>query len=283
MTPNFSPFVFVNGLLFPQMDASLPVNDLAILRGYGFFDFFLVKNGQPLFFDDHWERLQQSAAGLNLHIPFLKEDALRMVHILHTKMPYPLAGVRITITGGSSLDGYLPGGAPNSLLTLQQLDPFPATLAPTGIGLMTHEFQRSFSTVKSIDYIMGMVMVPVAKQKGFQELLYVKDGLVSECPRSNVFAITRDDVLITPDAGVLKGITRKRILKHAVGLVKVEERPVQLQELLNAKEVWISSTTKGIWTVANIDGHLIEDGKPGKYAAQIYKLLLEEMKSIAGD
>jgi branched-subunit amino acid aminotransferase/4-amino-4-deoxychorismate lyase len=59
--------------------------------------------------------------------------------------------------------------------------------------------------------------------------------------------------------------------------MKVEERPVRLQELLVAKEVFITSTTKGIWTVGNMDGHPIGDGKPGEFSAKLYEKLLEEM------
>lgn len=274
----FPPFVFVNGHLLPQEKASIPVNDLAVLRGYGVFDFFLMKNGVPLFFEEHWARLQQSAAAMNLAVPFEAEEAREMLSALYTRMPYELAGARITLTGGCSPDGYLPGDVANSLVTLSPLAPFAGTLPEKGIGLMTVEYRRPFSTVKTIDYTMGIMRLPEAKRKGFQELLYVQDGLVSECPRSNVFAVTRQDVLITPAEGVLGGITRKRLLKHAGGLLKTEVRPVYLHELLQAKEVFITSTSKGIWTVGNIDGQTIGDGKPGKFSIMLYERLMAELK-----
>jgi branched-chain amino acid aminotransferase len=273
----YPPYVFVNGQFLPQEKASIPVNDLAVLRGYGVFDFFLVKNGLPLFFEDHWNRLQHSAAEMNLTLPFSKEEAQEMLLALYTQMPYELAGARITLTGGCSPDGYLPGDVANSLITLNPLAPFPQRLPEKGIGLMTHAYHRPFSTVKTIDYTMGILMLPEAKRKGFQELLYVQNGWVSECPRSNIFAITQDDVLITPSEGVLEGISRKRILRLAEPFLKVEVRPVQLQELFEAKEVWISSTTKGIWTVGNIDGKMIGSGLTGSVAQKLYGMLLKEM------
>ncbi len=277
----FPPYVFVNGQFLPQEKASIPVNDLAVLRGYGVFDFFLVKNGLPLFFEDHWNRLQQSAAEMNISVPFSIEDAQEMLLALYTKMPYELAGARITLTGGCSPDGYLPGDVANSLVTLNPLAPFPKSLPEKGISLMTHAYHRPFSTVKTIDYTMGIKMLPHARAKGFQELLYVQDGWVTECPRSNVFAVSQQNVLITPSEGVLEGITRKRVTALASKIMKVEERPVRLQELLEAKEVFITSTTKGIWTVGNIDGHHIGDGKPGEYSTKLYEMLLEEMNIIS--
>ena len=276
----YPPHVFVNGHFLPQEKASIPVNDLAVLRGYGVFDFFLLKNGLPLFFEDHWARLQQSASTMNLAVPFSREDAQEMLLALYTKMPYELAGARITLTGGCSPDGYLPGDVANSLITLNPLAPFPQSLPEKGIGLMTHANSRPFSKVKTIDYTMGILMLPEAKRKGFQELLYVQDGWVTECPRSNLFAVSREDVLITPSEGVLEGITRKRVLKHAGLLIKTEVRPVHIQELLEAKEVFITSTTKGIWTVGNIDGQIIGDGKPGKFSIMLYDRLMAEMNKM---
>lgn len=276
----YPPYVFVNGHYLPQEKASIPVNDLAVLRGYGVFDFFLMKNGLPLFFEDHWARLQQSASAMNLAVPFSREEAQEMLLALYTKMPYELAGARITLTGGCSPDGYLPGDVANSLITLNPLAPFPQSLPEKGIGLMTVDYRRTIAAAKTIDYIMGIRLLPEAKRKGFQELLYVQDGWVTECPRSNVFAVTQQDVLITPSEGVLEGITRKRVLKHAGSLIKTDVRPVHIQELMEAKEVFITSTTKGIWTVGNMDGHQIGDGKPGDFSAKLYKSLLEEMNGM---
>lgn len=273
----FPPYVFVNGQFLPQQKASIPVNDLAVLRGYGVFDFFLVKNGLPLFLEEHWNRLQQSAAEMNLKVPFSREDAQEMLLALYSQMPYELAGARITLTGGCSPDGYLPDDMANSLVTLTPLAAFPQNLSEKGIGLMTVDYRRPFAKAKTIDYTMGIKMLPAAKAKGFQEILFVQNGWVSECPRSNIFAITQEGKLITPSEGALEGITRKRILRHAESFLKVEIRPVQLQELLEAKEVWISSTTKGIWTVGNIDGVMIGDAQPGPVAKKLYGMLLKEM------
>lgn len=273
----FPPYVFVNGQFLPQEKASIPVNDLAVLRGYGVFDFFLVKNGMPLFFEDHWNRLQQSAAEMNLNVPFSREEAQEMLLALYSQMPYELAGARITLTGGCSPDGYLPGDMANSLVTLTPLAAFSQNLSEKGIGLMTVDYRRPFAKAKTIDYTMGIKMLPAAKASGFQEILFVQNGWVSECPRSNIFAITQEEILITPSEGALEGITRKRILRHAESFLQVEVRQVQLHELLEAKEVWISSTTKGIWTVGNIDGVMIGDGQPGPVAKKLYGMLLKEM------
>jgi branched-subunit amino acid aminotransferase/4-amino-4-deoxychorismate lyase len=157
------------------------------------------------------------------------------------------------------------------------LQAFPEELADKGIALMTYHYQRPLPQVKTIDYTIGILLLPQAKQNGFDEILFVQDGKVSESPRSNVFAVTREGVLITPKGNVLNGITRMRLLHHAKAIMPVEELDISLQELCDASEVWISSTTKGIWPVRQIDEHIIGIGTTGPVARQLYGLLLKEM------
>lgn len=270
-------YVYVNAQLVRKEEASLPITDLAILRGYGIFDFFMLHQGRPLFFDAHWERLQASACAMQLVVPFSKENALEMIATLHAHMPYALAGVRITLTGGNSVDGYNPGPVANSLVTLMPLQHFPEQVEEKGIALMTYQYQRPLPQVKTIDYTIGILLLPQAKQNGFDEILFVQDGKVSESPRSNVFAVTQNGTLITPKGNVLNGITRMRILQHAATLMPVEEGNITLQELCRASEVWISSTTKGISPVRQIDQHVIGDGTTGLVTKNLYSLLLKEM------
>ncbi|HSK12351.1 MAG TPA: hypothetical protein VK907_04000, partial [Phnomibacter sp.] len=62
-------YVFVNGVFYKKEEAAISVADLALLRGYGIFDFFMLANGLPLFFEDHWQRLNHSARSMDLAVP----------------------------------------------------------------------------------------------------------------------------------------------------------------------------------------------------------------------
>ncbi len=256
----------------------MPINDLALLRGYGVFDYFLMYGGRPLFFEEHWQRLNRSAKALNLAVPFGREALLDMISVLYRQTPYPHAGLHILLTGGNSIDGYSPAEKPNSVVSLRQLAPLPKQIISQGIALKSHAYRRAVPTAKSIDYTMAIMLLPQIKQEGFDDLLYALDGWVSECPRSNLFIVTRANVLVTPNAGVLEGITRGRILRHARSFMQVEERPLYLEELHTASEVFISSTTKGIWSVRQVDENVIGDGFAGPVASRLYEMLLAEMQ-----
>ncbi len=112
------------------------------------------------------------------------------------------------------------------------------------------------------------------KQHKADDVLYVKDDLVLEFPRANVFAITKSGTVITPDENVLKGITRMMVLQLAEKKYKVEKRQVTVNELYNAAEVFLTSTTKRILPVLKINGQIIS-GKPGAITVDLYNSFLQ--------
>ena len=105
--------------------------------------------------------------------------------------------------------------------------------------------------------------------------MYVKNGFISELPRSNVFIVSKENELITPDSNVLHGVTRKHILQLASKVLTVKEQPVQLDELLNANEVFVSSTTKRLLPVLSVNGLQIATGKAGTTTGLLYQRFLE--------
>jgi len=95
-------------------------------------------------------------------------------------------------------------------------------------------------------------------------VLYHSKGLIRECPRANVFIVTNENEVLTPESDMLKGVSRKHILEIAAGMYHTEARDISLEELRNAKEAFITSTTKNILPVVRIDGRTIGDGSPGE-------------------
>ena len=91
------------------------------------------------------------------------------------------------------------------------------------------------------------------QESGADDLLYHFKNQVSESPRSNFFLITAGDTVVTPADNMLKGITRNNLIKVAKDHFAVEERTVTVKELATAKAAFITSTTKQILPVRQID------------------------------
>jgi D-alanine transaminase/branched-chain amino acid aminotransferase len=131
-----------------------------------------------------------------------------------------------------------------------------------GLRLISYPHQRQMPQVKSLDYLMAIWLQPLIKEKGADDVLYQMNGLVSECPRSNFFIVTQDDTVVT-STQPLKGIIRMKTLEIARKQFRVEERELSLEEVYQAKEAFITSTTKHILPVVQLDGKMIGDGQPG--------------------
>jgi D-alanine transaminase/branched-chain amino acid aminotransferase len=173
------------------------------------------------------------------------------------------SGIKLILTGGYSEDGYTLS-KPNLVIIQSPLQlPAPGTFEK-GIRLVSYPHQRQLPDTKSIDYLMAVWLQPYIKEHGADDVLYHKEGAISECPRSNFFIVTANDAVVTPSENILKGVIRGKVLELAGRQLKVEERPVLLEEVWKAREAFITSTTKHVLPVVQMDGQAVGDGTPGR-------------------
>ena len=269
------PVCYLNGSWIPLSEASVPVSDLGLQRGYGLFDFLRVTENVPLYLEDHIDRFFHSADIMRLLIRNTKEEMIILIKELVQKNNLPVSGIKILLTGGNSSDGYSIA-EPNFILIQKPITPTPSTIYLPGFKLVTYSFQRQMPDVKTTDYLMALQLQPWLKEKKGDDLLYHQQGIVSECPRSNFFMVTRDNRLITPGKNILKGITRKHVLAIASekGIV-VEEREVTMEDIKMAEEAFISSSTKRIIPVTQIDDITLSPFSENSITAKLYAAFLE--------
>jgi branched-chain amino acid aminotransferase len=270
--------VYLNNQFLENDKAVLHVSDLSIQRGFGIFDFFRTINGVPLFMDDHLDRFYVSAEAMHLAVRKNKEELSSIIHELINKSALAEAGIRIMLTGGYSADSYHIA-EPNLLITCNPVKTSSQADFEKGFSIITHEHQRELPHVKSINYLMAVWLQPFLKEKKADDLLYFKNNIITEFPRSNVFIVT-ENKLVTPAHNILKGITRKNILSIAAEMMPVEERDIAVDELLNSSEVFLTATTKRIIPVIKINDRVIGDGKPGTVTSALYQKLMELEKSF---
>ncbi len=265
---------YYNGDISAFNQTGMSLNDLLVQRGYGIFDYLRVVDNQPLFVSDHLDRLYQSAALMHMEVPQSKEAILKIVLELVAKNNMPYSGLKLIVSGGDSSDGY--SLEQPRLTIIQQPLPIPSnsfTVSP--FGLMSHPFQRQLPEVKTTDYLMAIYLQPKLKAFGGQDILYTHEGMVRECPRSNIFMISEQGHIVTPKDQILKGITRKNILSVATeNGIQVEERPIALDEMTKAKGAFIASSTKRIIPVSKIDESVISTDSP--ILEKIFNLLVQK-------
>ncbi|MCB0564927.1 MAG: aminotransferase class IV [Phaeodactylibacter sp.] len=258
----------LNGNIVAQEQASLGVMDLAVLRGYGIFDYFLFKYGRPLLEEQYLERFYNSAQKMGLEPPLSRQELSRHLRELIAANGEDKGAIRLVLTGGYTPDGYTPGD-PNLIVLQHGYPNYPESYFTEGIGLISHPFQREWPEVKSINYLTGIKLLPEIRRAGALEVLYHYNGELREAVRSNVFLVTEKEELVTPDRDILFGITRDSIFKAAEGLLPVIARKVSMEEVYNAREVFVTGSNKSVMPVVHIDGRPIGDGKVGYWSKKL--------------
>ncbi|MGE6219501.1 aminotransferase class IV [Nubsella zeaxanthinifaciens] len=264
-------YTYVNGQLFLGNEAKLLVSDLAVQRGYGIFDFLKTVNGKAIFIEDYFNRFYNSAREMNLEIELDRNELHTAVNSLLEKNNIPNSGLKIILTGGYSEDGYQI--AKPNLVIVQTAFEYDSHSFSKGLRLLSHNYQRQLPSVKTIDYLQAIRLQPILKLKQADDLIYHHNGQVRECPRANIFMVKNGEV-ITPKTDILRGITRSKILSIALEGVTVLERDFSLDDLINADEAFITSSTKNVLPVINLDGKPIGNGKPGKITTALNEQLL---------
>ena len=244
---------YVNGEFVPVGQAALPINDLGIVRGYGVFD-LLRTYGLTLFrLDDHLARLESSAAQIGLALPWSRSELTAIVQETYARNPIPDASIRIVVTGGPSSSMMMPEGKPSLVVMVQPISPYPVDYYTQGCKTTTTLVERSMATVKSLNYIGAIVAMQSAAPQGAVEALYLDaHDRLTEGTRANLFVV-RHGQLITPREGVLKGITRKVVLELAAQEFVVVEGPIHYRDLQSVDEAFLTSTTKEVLPVVQID------------------------------
>lgn len=266
-------YVIFNGKLIPENEAKLSITDLAIVRGYGIFDFFKTVNGIPIFLEDNLDRFFQSANLMDLPVNYSRDELRAQIITLMEANVIPDSGIKILLTGGYSSDGY--SIAEPNLIISQQALKRNLVLESTGLKLLPFHYHRPFSLVKSIDYVMGIQALKAAKSQGADDVVYIQNGLISECPRANFFLISEDGKLLTAGDDVLQGITRKKIIQLAKTIMDVEVRNISEEEIASASEAFISSTTKNITPVTTLLGYKEFGKQVGPLTMRLQELLQE--------
>lgn len=258
----------LNGAILNQKEAGLGLTDLAILRGYGIFDYFLFKYGQPLLEEQYFNRFFSSAEKMHLEAPLRPEQLSRHLRELIAANGQSQGAIRLVLTGGESPDGYTPGQA-SLIVLLHPYPQLPESFFQEGVALITHNFQREWPEVKSINYLTGIKLLPRIRQAGALEVLYHHNGILLESVRSNIFLITENGELLTPHSNILYGITRRSVMDIAEGQLPVIEREVRLEELFRAREAFITGTNKSVMPVVRVDGQAIGDGRVGPWSKKL--------------
>lgn len=271
------PIYYGNGRYLPASQVTLPLNDLAFLRGFAFFESLRTYRGRPFLLRDHLARLFRSAKIVGIRPPLSQRQFQKIATELIHKNRFPETLLRFYLTGGpSSL--LLPSGKPRIYVLADPLHEFPSWQYTQGIALKTAPFQRLIPEIKSTAYLPAVVETRRALRAGFTEVAYVDSkGSLLEGTTFSIVAVLPGPKLITPQKGVLRSVTVDCILKQARRLgLPAHRAPISPAMIRHADEMFIASSNRELIPVTRLDQRRIGRGEPGPITLQLHAAYLRE-------
>jgi branched-subunit amino acid aminotransferase/4-amino-4-deoxychorismate lyase len=271
------PFCFANQEIIPSAQATLHPLDIGLIRGYAIFDFFRTEDYQPFFLKEYLTRFISSAEKTGLSLDYSLEELKGIIFSLIEKNNLEQGGVRMILSGGVSDNHFSPTKG-SFFIFCEDLQMPSEDKYRNGVKLLSEEYVRPMASIKTSNYTLPVWLSRAWKEKGAEDVIYHHKGKVSESSRSNIFMVKGGDIS-TPLSDILLGITRKNVMALAGN---VKERDIMFSEILQADEVFMTSTTKRILPVTQIDHTPIGTGKPGKvtlHLIQQFKDLELQIKS----
>jgi branched-chain amino acid aminotransferase len=266
---------YIGGRWVHPHEATISINDTAILRAYSVFESLRTYDRRPFHLDEHLTRLYRSAQLIDLEIPYSREQITTVVHEVIERNTYKHATIRVFVTGGETEDSILPSGKPVLVVLITPLGERDMQRFATGSRVITTHLQRIMPEAKTNNYVAAVRALKEAARRNASDALFVNEqGHVLEATRSNFF-IFRGDILVTPRQGILIGVTRNVVLDLARGRFPIEERPILLDELAQASEAFITSSSKEILPVVQIDDLVIGDGRPGPHTYELEQRFID--------
>ncbi len=272
-------YCYLNGKILKLKDTKISPLDLGFSRGYAITEVLRADNSKIFLFDEHYKRLMKAVKSLRLNLKESKTEIKKIMETLMKKNKVKDAKLRLVLSAGIGKTD-LDLGSDQTLFVLAEKAPvYPKEYYTKGIKLISVNFKRNLNDVKSVDYIEAIRNRKLMFAKGAHEILYIANNKVLECSTSNIFMFKKG-ILVTPDNGVLFGVTRGLVLKVAKKAFKIEMREIGFEELLKADEVFITATSKEIIPIVKIDSNIITKGKVGENTKKMMELFKVEKEKI---
>jgi len=270
--------VSVNGHVSDQEHAVISIFDHGFLYGEGVYETLRTYNGQPFLFERHMRRLRKSAGMLALPVPLTDTQIdTRFRETMSAAglgdAPDREAYIRILITRGIGELTYDPAATPTPsvvVIVKPNVDPpreaFERGVKVSLVGVVRNHPGTVNPLIKSNSLLNNALAMQEALRRGaFEGVMRNYKGELAECTQSNLF-IVKDGAVLTPpiDAGLLPGITREFLFEiGAAAGIPVREAVLKDDDLLNADEAFLTSTTRELVPIVQVDDRTIGTGTPG--------------------
>ncbi|MGB1361301.1 MAG: D-amino-acid transaminase [Alphaproteobacteria bacterium] len=276
-------FAYVNGSYVEHYNASLSIDDRGLQFGDAVYEVYSYKDGKVMDDELHLNRLERSLNEIGIDMP-MSRPAFKIIVSKLVKLNRLKTGlVYFQISRGTyPRDHVIPKQPliPNIIITTKNMPIADNSKAVKPIKVISQDDIRwGRVDIKTVMLLPNCLAKTNGRDEGTGEIVFVKDGVVTESASSNFFFVDKDDNIITaPIDNILKGITRTTLFELAKQLkLNVIEREFTLVEAKQAKEAFVTSATQIVKPVYQIDDTKIGDGKNYPICEKLYDTYMAEV------
>lgn len=275
--------VYLNGEFLPVEKARVSVTDRGFLFGDGVYEVIPVYGGHLFQLQHHLQRLHNSLRGVGMANPHTDNEWEQILTRLTSQLGVSDQALYLQVTRGCTdvRDHTWPEDIEPTIYARTKILKTPTTEEKRrGIHAITLDDPRwEHCNIKAITLLANVMARHEAADAGAQEAILIRDGLATEGAASNLF-IVKDKLLITPPKSdsLLPGITREIVLELAKQHgIPIAEASISAGDLRTADEIWMSSSTKEIVPVLQLNGEAVGNGVAGKVWEEM-SVLYEDCK-----
>ena len=271
---------FLNDKYLEIQDAKISPLDRGFLFGDAIYEVIIALNKKPFELDAHIERLKKNISKLKYSI----DDQINFEEIVSeiiSKNKNLNQVIYIQISRGTDqIRDHIPGNnlSPTIFVSSHELKT-DFSLSTGEKAILLEDFRWRKSQIKATSLLANVIYRSAAKDKDVFETILFENGFITEGAVSNVFCC-KDNKIITPplSENILPGITRKVILEVIQDIsLEYEESKIPIESFLEADEIWVTNSTKGIIPIIDLDGKKIGSGNPGEKYLKVSEAFMAKL------
>ena len=277
---------YIDGIYYNNLDAKIHINDRGYHFGDAVYEVILYNQGTFYDFDDHINRLFNSLKTIEINFSFSKRTIKLIVKNLIRMNKVSFGSIYIQVSRGIAERNHTFDGLnikPILTIITQKKHSF-VDQQIKGVKAITLKDNRwARPDIKTTQLLPNVIAKTLAnKQKAYESIFIDDEGYVTEGSSSNIWIIRKNNEINTRmiDGKILSGITRKTITKFSnLNNLKVIEKKFNKQEMLEAKEVFLTSASSFVTPINEIDNHKINSGLVGDMCIKLRKLYFQHFES----
>ena len=268
---------YLNGEYLPLEECKVSVLDRGFIFGDAIYELLPVYAGKPFFLDAHMQRLRRSLSQIEISNPYNENEWYKIIDTLIKRSGLQELYVYLQVTRGvAPRDHAFPPNTPPTVFGM--IGAWPKqneSFYSKGLTAVTVEDTRwDRCDIKVTSLLANCMKKQHAVEHSAHEAIFIRDGKVLEGSATNVFTVKNGQVMTAPKNNlILPGITRDIVVQllNENNIPITEQAPTE-EQLINADEIWITSSTKECMPVTTLNNKPVANGRPGAIWEKVYTL-----------